>query len=61
MVKSSVVHVQGTSDGVPVALGLAAATGLGLFAFTEVNAFILFVVVVVAAAMSCERTIFAVL
>ncbi|RRT61107.1 hypothetical protein B296_00030387 [Ensete ventricosum] len=31
------IYVQDGSDGLPIALGLAAAAGLGIFAFTEVE------------------------
>jgi len=34
--------MQDSSGSVPVTIGLAAATGLGLFAFTEVGVFLLF-------------------
>lgn len=35
--------MQESSDGIPVTLGLAAAAGLGIFAFTEVNNIFLFI------------------
>lgn len=38
------IYIQDGLDGLPITLGLAAATGLGIFAFTEVNHIVLLIV-----------------